>query len=176
MNSFESFSQELISIAKDIKLIALDVDGVLTDGSLYFDDNGNVQISFNVKDGYGIVSLREKYGIETIIISGRSSNALLHRIAELNISRFWVNQSSKLEAINIIIQEGVIKPNQILYVGDDIPDLEVIDNVGLFVAVQNAHESVKNSAHWITDASGGQGAVREVCDLVRYSIENNDYD
>ena len=176
MNSFESFSQELISIAKDIKLIALDVDGVLTDGSLYFDDNGNVKISFNVKDGYGIVSLREKYGIETIIISGRSSNALLHRLAELNISRFWVNQSNKLEAINIIIQEGVIKPNQILYVGDDIPDLEVIENVGLFIAVQDAHEEVKDSAHWITDASGGQGAVREVCDLVRYSIENNVYD
>jgi 3-deoxy-D-manno-octulosonate 8-phosphate phosphatase (KDO 8-P phosphatase) len=100
----------------------------------------------------------------------------LHRIAELNISRFWVNQSSKLEAINIIIQEDVIKPNQILYVGDDIPDLEVIENVGLFVAVQDAHEMVKEKAHWITNASGGQGAVREVCDLVQYSIENNYYD
>ncbi len=173
MNLFESFSKELISIAKDIKLIALDVDGVLTDGSLYMDDNGNVELSFNVKDGYGIVSLREKHGIETIIISGRSSNALKNRIAELNISRFWVNQSSKLEAIKIIIQEDVIKPNQILYVGDDIPDLEVIENVGLFVAVQDAHEIVKEKAHWITNASGGQGAVREVCDLVQYSIENN---
>mgnify|MGYP001164852868 CR=1 FL=1 len=176
MAPLQSFSKELVSIAKEIKLIALDVDGVLTDGSLYFDDDGNVEISFNVKDGYGIVSLRKKYGIETIIISGRSSNALLHRIAELNISRFWVNQPNKLEAINIIIQEGVIKPNQILYVGDDIPDLEVIENVGLFVAVQDAHEMVKEKAHWITNASGGQGAVREVCDLVRYSIENNVYD
>ncbi len=176
MAPLQSFSKELISIAKGIKLIALDVDGVLTDGSLYFDDKGNVEISFNVKDGYGIVSLRKKYGIETIIISGRSSNALLHRIAELNISRFWVNQPNKLEVINIIIQEGVIKPNQILYVGDDIPDLEVIENVGLFVAVQDAHEMVKEKAHWITNASGGQGAVREVCDLVHYSIENNDYD
>jgi len=145
MNSFESFSKELISIAKDIKLIALDVDGVLTDGSLNMDDNGNVELSFNVKDGYGIVSLREKYGIETVIISGRSSNALLHRIAELNISRFWVNQPNKLEPINIIIQEGVIKPNQILYVGDDIPDLEVIETVGLFVAVQDENGPLRKS-------------------------------
>ena len=123
MNSFESFSKELISIAKDIKLIALDVDGVLTDGSLYMDNYGNVELSFNVKDCYGIVSLREKHGIETIIISGRSSNALLHRLAELNISRFWVNLSNKLEAINIIIQEGVIKPNQILYIFINCIDL-----------------------------------------------------
>ena len=164
-----------MAVAKQIKLLALDVDGVLTDGSIYIDANGNESKKFYAHDGYGIVSIREKFGIETVVISGRSSKALLHRLEELNISRFWIEQTDKLSAINLILQEG-IESHQILFVGDDIPDLDVIESVGLFVAVRNAHQMLKNKAHYITQNFGGQGAVREVCDLIEYSNEraNND--
>ena len=156
-------------MAKEIKLLALDVDGVLTDGSIYIDANGNESKKFYVNDGYGIVSIREKFGIETVVISGRSSEALLYRLKELNITKFWVGETDKLEAINAIVHEESIASHQILFVGDDIPDLNVIKNVGLFIAVRNAHKQVKEKAHYITEKSGGYGAVREVCDLLEYA-------
>ncbi len=176
MNFDNPFPEDLVTAAKQIRILALDVDGVLTDGSIYLDSNGNETKKFYAHDGYGIVSIREKFGIETVVISGRSSKALLQRLEELNISRFWVGQSSKLSVINLILQEKSIASNQILFVGDDIPDLDVIENVGIFVAVRNAHQLVKNKAHYITQKSGGQGAVREVCDLIEFSNErtNND--
>jgi len=176
VNFANPFPEDLVTAAKQIRILALDVDGVLTDGSIYLDSNGNETKKFYVHDGYGIVSIREKFGIETVVISGRSSKALLQRLEELNISRFWVDQSSKLSVINLILQERSIASNQILFVGDDIPDLDVIENVGIFVAVRNAHQLVKNKAHYITQKSGGQGAVREVCDLIEFSNErtNND--
>ena len=175
MSTSNSFPEDVIAAAKQIKLLALDVDGVLTDGYIYVDSNGNELKKFYAHDGYGIVSIREKFGIETVVISGRSSKALLHRLEELNISRFWMGQTDKLSAINLLLQEG-IESHQILFVGDDIPDLNVIENVGLFVAVRNAHKMLKNKAHYITQNFGGQGAVREVCDLIEYSNEraNND--
>ena len=169
MKVLNSFPEDVMAQAKHIKLLALDVDGVLTDGSIYIDSNGNESKKFYAHDGYGIVSIREKFGIETVVISGRSSRALLHRLEELNISRFWVGQSNKLAVINLILQEESIASHQILFVGDDIPDLDVIENVGLFVAVSNAHKMVKDKAHYITQKAGGQGAVREVCDLIEYS-------
>ena len=164
--------KQLAQKCKKIRMVLTDVDGVLTDGSIYIDANGNESKKFYAHDGYGIVSIREKFGIETVVISGRSSEALLYRLKELNITKFWVGQTDKLAAINIILQEKSIKPYQILFVGDDIPDLDVIENVGLFVAVRNAHKVVKNKAHYITQKSGGCGAVREVCDLIEYSYEN----
>ena len=169
MKVLNSFPEDVMAQAKHIKLLALDVDGVLTDGSIYVDSNGNESKKFYVHDGYGIVSIREKFGIETVVISGRSSRALLHRLEELNISRFWVGQSNKLAVINLILQEESIASHQILFVGDDVPDLNVIENVGLFIAVRNAHKKVKDKAHYITQKSGGHGAVREVCDLLEYS-------
>ena len=169
MKVLNSFPDDVMAQAKHTKLLALDVDGVLTDGSIYIDSNGNESKKFYVHDGYGIVSIREKYGIETVVISGRSSEALLYRLKELNITKFWVGQTDKLAAINIILQEGSIASHQILFVGDDIPDLDVIENVGIFVAVSNAHKTVKINSHWVTENPGGQGAVREVCDLIEYS-------
>ena len=176
MNILNSFPEDIVAVAKEIKLLALDVDGVLTDGSIYIDANGNESKKFYVHDGYGIVSIREKFGIETVVISGRSSEALLYRLKELNITKYWLGQTDKLAAINIILEEGSIASHQILFVGDDIPDLDVIENVGLFVAVRNAHKMLKNKAHYITQNFGGQGAVREVCDLIELSNEraNND--
>jgi len=170
-----SFPEDVITAAKRIKVLALDVDGVLTDGCIYVDSHGNELKKFYAHDGYGIVSIREKFGIETVVISGRSSKALLHRLEELKISRFWMGQTDKSSAINLLLQEG-IESHQILFVGDDIPDLDVIENVGLFVAVRNAHKMLKNKAHYITQNFGGQGAVREVCDLIELSNEraNND--
>ena len=169
MPILNSFPEDVIELAKHIKLLALDVDGVLTDGSIFLDSNGNETKKFYVHDGYGIASIREKFGIETVVISGRSSKALLHRLEELNISRFWIGESDKLSAINLILKEGSISSHEILFVGDDRPDLDVKEKVGLFVAVRNAHNIVKDNADYITQKSGGEGAVREVCDLIEFS-------
>ena len=173
MHASNSFPENIIGAVKEIKLLALDVDGVLTDGSIYIDADGNESKKFHVHDGYGIISIREKFGIETVVISGRSSKALLHRLEELKISRYWIEESNKLTAINLILKEGSIASHEILFVGDDLPDLNVIEKVGLFVAVKNAHNKVKTKAHFITQKSGGQGAVREVCDLIEFSNSEN---
>ena len=169
MKVLNSFPEDVMAQAKHIKLLALDVDGVLTDGSIYIDSNGNESKKFYAHDGYGIVSIREKFGIETVVISGRSSEALLYRLMELNITKFWVGQTDKLAAINIILQEGSIASHQILFVGDDMSKKFQWIGVFEFVAVSNAHKMVKNKAHYITQKAGGQGAVREVCDLIEYS-------
>ena len=98
MHASNSFPENIIGAVKEIKLLALDVDGVLTDGSIYIDADGNESKKFHVHDGYGIISIREKFGIETVVISGRSSKALLHRLEELKISRYWIEESNKLNA------------------------------------------------------------------------------
>ena len=103
MSDLNFFPEDIVAVAKEIKLLALDVDGVLTDGSIYIDANGNESKKFYVHDGYGIVSIREKFGIETVVISGRSSEALLYRLKELNITKYWLGQTDKLAAINICL-------------------------------------------------------------------------
>lgn len=154
--------------ANDIRLLVLDVDGVLTDGRLYFSARGEEHKSFHVRDGAGMVQLL-RTGVQIAVISGRQSRAVDHRMTELGIS--WVRQgvTDKLNVLREILDLLNLGPQAVASVGDDSPDLAIFEVARLAIAVGDAHASVKAKAHYITQAPGGQGAVREVCDLIMES-------
>lgn len=151
--------------AKLIKLLVLDVDGVLTDGQLYFDANGIESKSFHSQDGHGI-KMVQQHGIEVAIITGRTSKLVETRATNLGITQLIQGREDKKVALLELIQHKALSSNQIAYVGDDLPDLSAICYVGLGIAVANAHYFVKDNANWTTTKSGGRGAVREVCDFI----------
>nr|CAA6799888.1 MAG: 3-deoxy-D-manno-octulosonate 8-phosphate phosphatase (EC [uncultured Thiotrichaceae bacterium] len=153
--------------ASQIKLIIFDVDGVLTDGSLYFDNQGQEYKAFNAKDGHGMRMLMDS-GIKVSIITGRKSELVLHRADNLRIPREFIFQgcADKRVAFAELCQQTGIKPEHVAYVGDDVIDLPVMSKVGLPIAVADALDVVKQHADWITDNPGGKGAAREVCDML----------
>lgn len=153
--------------AGKIQLIIFDVDGVLTDGSLYFDNQGQEYKAFNVKDGLGMRMLMDS-GVKLAIITGRQSDLVMHRANNLKIPPEFIYQgcSDKRVAFAELCAQTGIKPEHIAYVGDDMIDLPVMTKVGLPIAVADAHESVKQHAVWVTDKPGGKGAAREVCDML----------
>jgi 3-deoxy-D-manno-octulosonate 8-phosphate phosphatase (KDO 8-P phosphatase) len=150
---------------KDIKLIVLDVDGVMTDGKLLIGSDGVEYKNFNVKDGMGI-SLAKYHGIKFAIITGRQSESVSIRAKELNIDFVHQKISNKIEVFSTLMEDLNLVPEQVCYIGDDINDLPVIDLVGLAVAPNDAVEMVKNSVHFVTNLKGGQGAVREAIDVI----------
>jgi 3-deoxy-D-manno-octulosonate 8-phosphate phosphatase (KDO 8-P phosphatase) len=158
-------SEPLKTLAASIKLLILDVDGVLTDGRLWMGDDGAEYKTFNVKDGHGIKALIE-VGTDVAVITGRRSAAVDRRMGELGVRHYYAGQHDKIAAFNELLQTLALQPSQIAYVGDDEPDVPVMQRVALPVAVADAHESAKKVAGWITLANGGAGAVREVCDLL----------
>ncbi len=149
----------------NISLLLLDVDGVLTNGQVIYDDDGKQTQIFNVKDGLGIRLMQES-NLEVGIITGRSSQALLHRCHNLGIDLLFDGIRDKLDALKTIIKKRGIETDKIAFVGDDLPDLPVMGNVGLSIAVADAHPIVKNAADMVTRAAGGNGAVREVCEAI----------
>ena len=151
--------------AKNIRLLICDVDGVLTDGSLFFGDDGQEYKAFNSLDGHGIKMLQE-IGIEIAIITGRTSNVVLHRMKNLSVSIIYQGQSNKLIGYQQLLDDLNIQPEEIAYMGDDVIDLPVMTRIGLSVAVANAVELVKQHADMTTIKSGGHGAVREFCDFL----------
>jgi 3-deoxy-D-manno-octulosonate 8-phosphate phosphatase (KDO 8-P phosphatase) len=151
--------------AKKIKLVIFDVDGVLTDGKLLFDEHGNEYKWFHSRDGLGITLLRET-GVEVAVISGRASKSVAQRMVSLGIERVFQGQRHKLIAYESLRAELDLEPEQIAHVGDDLLDLPLMRRVGLSVAVADAHPSILPFAHWVTAKQGGVGAVREVCDLI----------
>lgn len=155
----------LLERANDIRLLVLDVDGVLTDGRLIFSARGEEQKCFHVRDGAGIVQLL-KTGVQIAVISGRQSKAVDRRMSELGIA--WVRQGigDKLAALRELLDILALGPQAVASVGDDSADLPIFEVARLAIAVADAHPSVKSQAHFITQAGGGQGAVREVCDLI----------
>lgn len=161
-NIKEAKAQQL---ASGIKLLLLDVDGVLTDGSLYFCEDGTEIKAFNSLDGHGIRMLIEN-GIEVGIITGRSSSIVESRANDLGISILFQGQSDKLSALTTILEANNYAPSEVAYAGDDLPDLPVMKNIGLSIAVANAHDLVLHFASLATSAQGGQGAVREISDYL----------
>lgn len=157
--------KEIYIKAKQIKLIIFDVDGVLTDGGIYISDDGSEFKRFNSLDGHGIKMLTE-FNIEPAIISARSSKSVEHRMLKLGVKHIYQDQNNKLVAYNKLLKNLSLKPEQIAYMGDDVIDLPVMSKIGLPVAVSNAHELVKERACIVTSNAGGNGAVREVCDLL----------
>ncbi|WP_461480565.1 KdsC family phosphatase [Porticoccus sp.] len=158
-------NQRIISRARQIRLLLLDVDGVLTDGRLYYGNNGEELKAFNIQDGLGI-KLLQKNGIKVGIITGRSSALVARRAKELGIELVVQGREDKLNALNEVLASGDYSLEQIAFLGDDLPDLAVIRRVGLGVAVANASALVATQALWQTTASGGQGAVRELAELI----------
>ena len=158
---------EIHDLARSIKLVILDVDGVLTDGSLYFDNQGQEYKAFNSKDGHGIRMLQDS-GINIALITGRKSELLLHRAKNLKISSDLIYQGyrDKRPAFSALLKDTGLSPKDIAYIGDDVIDLPVMSQVGLAIAVADAHDFVCKHSHWITEKEGGRGAVREACEMI----------
>ncbi|MGR9088633.1 MAG: 3-deoxy-manno-octulosonate-8-phosphatase KdsC [Gammaproteobacteria bacterium] len=151
--------------ARNTRLLILDVDGVLTDGRLFFDNQGNEYKSFHSRDGFGLKLLRQT-GMETAVISGRKSKSVALRMKNLGIEFVYQGFDDKVAAFDEIIAKTKLKPEQTAYVGDDLIDLPVMVRAGLAIAVGDAHPAVKQRADWCTQRPGGHGAVREVCDFI----------
>ena len=158
-------SPEQIEKIKQLKLLILDVDGVLTDGRLFFDQQGNEYKCFHARDGHGLKLLKQT-GVEIAVISGRSSASVALRMKNLGIEHVYQGHENKRMAFQEILQNLQLSPNQVAHVGDDLLDLPIMTQVGFAIAVQDANFAVKQYADWCTQTLGGQGAVREVCDLI----------
>ena len=148
-----------------IRLIAFDVDGVFTDGRFYLSNDGTETKAFNTQDGYGIRRLLDS-GIEVAVISGRKSDAVSLRMRELGIRHVILGCTNKVEAFHELLSQLELNADQTAFVGDDIPDLPLLQTVGFSFAVANAVQEVRDSCNYTTIAFGGSGAVREVCDLI----------
>ena len=159
---------DILEKASKVKLVIFDVDGVLTDGSLFLGDDGQEYKAFNSKDGHGMVMLQQS-GIAIAIITGRTSNVVKTRMESLGIKHVFQGQKHKLPAYENIKQQMQLSDDEIAYVGDDVVDLPVMTRVGMAIAVQDAHLWTKEHAHWITPSGGGRGAAREVCEMLMKS-------
>lgn len=148
-----------------IKLVAFDVDGVLTDGSLTFDENGHEYKTFNAKDGQGIVNLH-KAGIITAIITARNNGTVEHRAKNLNITELHQESKNKIETLENIMKKYNINFEEIAYMGDDLPDICILEKVHLKGCPNDAVDEVKAVANFISTKNGGRGAVREFCDYI----------
>lgn len=160
-----SFDPLLLERAARIRMLVLDVDGVLTDGRLYFDSRGNEMKAFNTRDGLGIKTL-QWHDTTLALITGRQSDIVAQRAAQLGIEHVYQGRNDKLNAFNELLSETHMDEQNICYAGDDWIDIPVLDRVGLAVTVADADEVVKNRVHWVTSRDGGRGAVREICDLI----------
>ncbi len=158
-------NQDLQQRAKAIKLAIFDVDGVLTDGRLYFLPDGSEFKTFNTLDGQGIKMLIAS-GVRTAIISGRSTPVVEKRANNLGIQHLYQGREDKLVVLDELLGELGLNYAQVAYLGDDLPDLPVIRRVGLGMAVANAAGFVRQHAHGVTEARGGEGAAREFCELI----------
>ena len=159
------YSDEIMATAEQIKLVIFDVDGVLTDGGLYFSDDGREIKKFNVKDGLGITLLIKK-GIEVAVITGRNSVIVADRMKSLGVNHVYQGRMNKLETYENLKLAMNISDQQVAFVGDDIIDLPIMRRCALSVAVADAHDAVKAQATLLLDKCGGMGAGRDVCDLI----------
>ncbi|UTA48822.1 HAD-IIIA family hydrolase [Simiduia sp. 21SJ11W-1] len=156
---------QALASAKNIKLLLLDVDGVLTDGKLYFDNQGNEMKAFNTQDGHGI-KLLQKSGVQVGIITGRKSELVARRAGDLGINILVQGREDKFAALQEILTDLPLALEQIAFMGDDHPDLTCMVKVGLAMTTANAHPDVVARAHWQSARNGGEGAVREACDFI----------
>ena len=156
---------ELAEVAQSIRLIAFDVDGVMTDGGLYLSDSGEEFKRFNSLDGQGLKMLKAS-GVELAIITGRTSRCVELRAKNLGITHLYQGVESKLDAMQMLLGKLNLAPQAAAFMGDDVMDLPAMRHVGLAISVPDAPQMVRDRAHYITRCSGGHGAVREACELL----------
>ena len=160
-----SFDPLLLEKAALVRMLVLDVDGVLTDGRLYFDNSGNEMKAFSTRDGLGMRSL-QACGIELALITGRQSEIVKRRAEQLGIAHVYQGSNDKLDAYLHLLGKTGMKEQQVCYAGDDWIDLPVLQRAGLAVTVADADQAVRDSVHWVTSREGGKGAVREISNLI----------
>ncbi|HET7306727.1 MAG TPA: HAD-IIIA family hydrolase [Gammaproteobacteria bacterium] len=156
---------ELQKRAARIKLVVFDVDGVFTDGRFYYGPGDLELKAFHTRDGHGI-KLLHAAGVRTAVISGRESEAVARRMNELGVGDVVQNHSDKLPVFNELLARYELNAADCAAVGDDLPDLPLLQAAGLAIAVADAHSDIRRAAHWVTPARGGFGAVRDVADLL----------
>lgn len=157
--------EKILEKLKKIKMLILDVDGVMTDGRITMDSEGRELKNFHVWDGHGLVML-QRHGIKVAILTGRTSAVVGHRSSELKITEVYQGALDKKEVLWKILKKNNLSPEQIAYVGDDIVDIPVLKVAGFSAAVANALDVVKKTADYVTVRRGGHGAVREISDLL----------
>ena len=151
--------------ASRIKLLLMDCDGVLTDGRLWLTEDGDEQKSFNTHDGLGL-SLLHRAGLKSGIITGRSSKTVTRRAAELGVEFVRQGELDKIAAFEQILQQAGLTESEVAFVGDDLPDIPIMKRAELAIAVADAVAETRAVAHYVTQARGGHGAVREVVELI----------
>lgn len=150
---------------KKVKMLILDVDGVMTDGRIIMDDEGREIKNFHVRDGHGI-KLLQRYGIEVALLTGRQSQVVKQRAKDLNVKEVYQKVYNKREVFEKILKKHKLSAEETAYMGDDIIDIPVLKSVGFSAAVADAVEVVKKSADYVAKNKGGQGAVREICEMI----------
>ena len=160
-----SFTNEIYQRALHIRCLICDVDGVLTDGTVYLDNEAGELKAFNIKDGLGI-KLMQRSGIEVAIITGRNSPVVSRRMAELGVKHYYQGQVNKQAAFEDLLQKLDISAEQVAYIGDDLPDLPLMKRVGIGFAPSDAASFVQEKSDYLLDTKGGRGAVREIAELL----------
>lgn len=155
----------VVNKLKTIKLLLLDVDGVLTDGGIIYNDNGTETKVFNVKDGLGIKLLLDA-GVLLGIVTGRRSNALYSRCKDLGIDIVYDGIANKIDVLDALLDQTGVSAEEVAFIGDDLPDLSLMKKIGLSIAVKDAHQTILDHADMVTSAKGGHGAVREACEAI----------
>lgn len=166
-------SPEITEKLKRIKMLIVDIDGVMTDGRIVYSGYGEELKFFDVQDGFGI-TLLNRAGIKTVIITAKKSKIVKHRARDLKVVKAYQGFIDKLIPFNDVLKNFGVKADDICFIGDDLIDIPILKRVGLAVAVPNAVEEVKKSAHFTTANKGGRGAVREICDLILKSQDKWD--
>ncbi len=155
----------ITKLAQNIKLVIFDIDGVLTDGTLFFDNQGEEYKAFNSKDGHGIRMLME-CGLQAAVITGRKSQLVAHRMHDLGVEILFQGYRDKRPAFDELLKNTGLDASQIAYIGDDVVDLPVMQRAGMAIAVQDAHPFVIQHADYVTERGGGKGAAREAIEFI----------
>lgn len=157
--------KKIIEKLKKIKMLMLDVDGVMTDGRITMDSDGREMKNFNVRDGHGLVMI-QRHGIQVAILTGRTSAVVEHRARDLKITEVYQGALNKKAVFQQILEKNHLRPEDVAYLGDDIVDIPVLKMVGFSAAVGDALDLVKKTVDYVAACPGGHGAVREVCEML----------
>ncbi|MDG1750730.1 MAG: 3-deoxy-manno-octulosonate-8-phosphatase KdsC [Thalassotalea sp.] len=171
---YGDISNTVFEKAKHIKLFVCDIDGVFSDGRIYLGNDGEELKAFHTKDGYGIKALGAS-GVDVAVITGRQSNIVQTRMTALNVKHIVQGEEDKLPALKAMIKKQGLSPEQVAYIGDDMPDYQCMNFVGLSIAVNDAHPTILATADYIATIRGGFGAVRETCDIIMQSQNSLQY-